>query len=450
MAKVLISFLGTGRKNDDNTDERDYKHTKYCIDDKEYDSAFISKALVVHYKIDNIYLFGTTKSMWEEAYLTFTDHHEIECDYNYYDELKKIASESDETTPLNVYDFSQLEAALGNSSRVFLVKHGKNQEEDWFNFAQLLKVQEHLNNGDEVYIDITHSFRSLSFLLLLSMLYYKDFSGKEIEFKGIYYGMFKGKKAEVITLSVIESILNWSKAANAFTKYGDMTDLIELLSSNKKNKRFIDRTKKFMDDLQLNKISGIKNSANSFIAELNNLEKLDDNTVKPMSIVKDALLEFPRSIVKPDIKDWEILLQIAKRYKDNGQVGFAILSTWEAIVNRIALVFELNLEEKRNNKSYDYYKFCAKIARKEDHKKILNINLYYDELKDFPKKAKELSDMRNTIAHLRGKKDDKIEDIPSKFLGKDGLFNYFVTTLPNKRFNQIKKIEAINKPSKMV
>ena len=73
MSKVLLSFLGTGAKN-----ERVYKTLNYKFDSGEsYDTSFMADALATYYGIDKIILVGTVKSMWEEAYSVFSIKHNL-------------------------------------------------------------------------------------------------------------------------------------------------------------------------------------------------------------------------------------------------------------------------------------------------------------------------------------------------------------------------------------
>jgi len=66
MAKILISSLGTGRKKEGN-----YSHAKYEIDNAIYETSFIADALNKHINFDKIFLIGTKKSIWDEAYMVF-------------------------------------------------------------------------------------------------------------------------------------------------------------------------------------------------------------------------------------------------------------------------------------------------------------------------------------------------------------------------------------------
>ena len=73
MAKILISFLGTGRINKEGKSKREYEKAKYEIDGQLYEETFVTKALDTHYNIDKVFYIGTLKSMWEEVYRSYRD-----------------------------------------------------------------------------------------------------------------------------------------------------------------------------------------------------------------------------------------------------------------------------------------------------------------------------------------------------------------------------------------
>lgn len=489
MAKVLILMLGKGQaklienKGDKSIDYRTANYINPNDNTVEKTTAFVGEAIISLYgssnkKFDKAYILGTPDSMWHTLY-GHCINEKIDEDDRYLEVFEQMGNavqnrSIDDNLLKEIGDeFSQL---TNVKTTCKVIPLGVNSDELWSIFETIVNIP---NDNDEISIDITHGLRFQPFFLMLAIAYFQNVKN-DVKIENVFYGAlelssnfpvidessnpvyekdpdgsfkeFRGRMipkvhSPIYDLKPMLDILDWIKAANAFKEYGDMTDLIKLLSpkdekdiSKNDYQLFIQRTRKFIDALQLNKISSIKNSANNFIAELHKITKIKDNKIKPIALVKDTLLEFPKTIVKPQIKNWEILLQIAKRYKDNGQIGFSVLSTWEAIVNRIALVYEFDLQEAENNNGYKYYQFCAKIARKDENKTILNNDLYYGELVEFPKKTTELSDMRNAIAHLRGKGDYSIEDIPKKFLGIDGLFSYFCQNLPNHRFNKLKEI----------
>ena len=59
MAKVLISSLGTGPPDSNNTSSREYRKAVYKFEgsDKEYKTSFVATALSEHLEVDKIYLW---------------------------------------------------------------------------------------------------------------------------------------------------------------------------------------------------------------------------------------------------------------------------------------------------------------------------------------------------------------------------------------------------------
>jgi len=84
MAKVLISALGTGVK-----DDREYRKAPYVFpgDTKVYKTLFIASALCEQLKVEKLYLIGTAKSMWEEVYEYFSNASKTEIDVEYWNQL---------------------------------------------------------------------------------------------------------------------------------------------------------------------------------------------------------------------------------------------------------------------------------------------------------------------------------------------------------------------------
>ncbi len=109
------------------------------------------------------------------------------------------------------------------------IPEGFSTEEIWGIFEVVLsKIAE----GDQVYFDITHAFRSLP-LLGLAMLNYAK-AVKKIEVKGIYYGAFeklgraeavrrmdlKDRNAPILDLRSVSALQDWTTAAFDFIQYG--------------------------------------------------------------------------------------------------------------------------------------------------------------------------------------------------------------------------------------
>ena len=64
MAKIIISFLGTGGYTEKHFEARgEYHETDYTIDEKEFSEKFVASALLKHHNADKIIFIGTLAMM---------------------------------------------------------------------------------------------------------------------------------------------------------------------------------------------------------------------------------------------------------------------------------------------------------------------------------------------------------------------------------------------------
>lgn len=107
------------------------------------------------------------------------------------------------------------------------IPDGNTEEELWQIFEVIFS---NIDNKDELYIDITHSFRSLPMILLVLLNYAKVL--KNVQIKSISYGNWEGRDAEnfspIIDLTPLSELQKWTIAANNFVEYGNAKMLIDL------------------------------------------------------------------------------------------------------------------------------------------------------------------------------------------------------------------------------
>ena len=109
---------------------------------------------------------------------------------------------------------------------------GENAEEMWQIFEELTSK---IDDKDEVSFDITHSLRSIPFLVFLAAAFLK--SAKQVKIKGIYYGAFElqqdsqgnPRPAPIIDLSEFVSLLDWLNASEQFRRFGNASQLADRL-----------------------------------------------------------------------------------------------------------------------------------------------------------------------------------------------------------------------------
>lgn len=109
------------------------------------------------------------------------------------------------------------------------LKDGGTNEEMWENFERIFDIFE---ENDEVYLDVTHSFRSIPFIIM-SILNYAKFI-KNIKIKAIYYGAYDAKengKTPIFNLSIFNQLTDWTIGAEKFINTGDGKQLSEMVQT---------------------------------------------------------------------------------------------------------------------------------------------------------------------------------------------------------------------------
>ena len=109
------------------------------------------------------------------------------------------------------------------------IKDGMNKEEIWEVFQTIYDT---LQEGDELHLDLTHSFRFLPMLLLVLGNYAKFLKG--ITIKNIVYGNYEARNAQneapIISLLPLASLQDWTFAAANYLQNGRATQLEELVN----------------------------------------------------------------------------------------------------------------------------------------------------------------------------------------------------------------------------
>ncbi|SFZ98435.1 CRISPR-associated protein TM1812 [hydrothermal vent metagenome] len=379
MANILISSLGTGDR------QKGYKFAKYEYEGEVKETKVVAKALTEFLNIDKLYLVGTNGSYWDNCYANFGGADES-YELDLYEQIsnKSLTLESLDTLCQTVDDFTRAEG-----TKCFLIEYGKNDEELWYNFEQYLDILEHIEDDDVLYIDITHSFRSLALMSFLMVQFGQVIKNKHFKVGGIYYGMFEYSYdnegiTPIVDLKVFYDLLEWIKAIDAFKNYG-RSDLIEKL---------------LLEDDQIHKITtdtfkGF--DANIAFANMNSLKKFIGKAKQSFSILEKS----KSPIVKLLSKD---IIDFVKRLDHKAMSRFQLeLSVWYYENKNYALAF-LGLSEALVSKECENlgYKAEDQNSRSEAKKK-----LYYRRLESKEAKVSHaISKIRNTIAHQLDKEID--------------------------------------------
>ena len=269
MSRVLVSFLGTARQEIKENGYRQYSKAKYTFSNGEvFECSFVALALKQHFNIDRLILIGTPKSMWEEVYLTFSKNALDDV----YTELGEFCENANHKTLIENFPHKEeVEQALGYGSKIILVKYGLDASEMEENSRKILSLEQYLNPGDELFVDITHSFRSLPLLLMNSLIFLQHICQKNVSIKSISYGMLDITRelgyTKVVELDSILHLNDWISGASEFIGSGNAYKIADLLEANP-NSTDADRVsantlRNFSNVLNFNYIAEIQNQINS-------------------------------------------------------------------------------------------------------------------------------------------------------------------------------------------
>lgn len=224
--KVFISFLGTN----------DYLECHYSIEEKKSSATrFVQEALIDYYckywtENDQIVIFGTEK---EDGSIikNWLDGGQIRKD----GEPKSVGLQS-------ILKSKNLRTNLND---IAVIPEGFTQDEIWMIFQTVFNK---LENNDEIYLDVTHAFRSIPMFSTILLNYARLL--KHTELKAIHYGAFEklgpafkvkaeipieNRIAPVLDLMPLVDLQDWTIAARNYIDYGK-TDKIHLLLEEKYKK----------------------------------------------------------------------------------------------------------------------------------------------------------------------------------------------------------------------
>lgn len=190
--KVFFSFLGTGN----------YSACDYTFQGQLGHSMFvqevIAKYLCKDWSAGDKMLFGLTDEAREKHWI-------------------------------NGLKVSLEDLALDANLSTFLVDPVEDETDIWDLF---LKMFEYLREGDEVYLDITHSFRFQPMLFMVLLNYAKAL--RKIKVGGIYYGLYDANLSgpyKIMDLSAFSLIQDWSRAAANFKEFGLADSFLQMSKS---------------------------------------------------------------------------------------------------------------------------------------------------------------------------------------------------------------------------
>ncbi|MHB2156389.1 TIGR02221 family CRISPR-associated protein [Calditrichota bacterium GD2] len=423
MGKKFLSFLGTNN----------YLRCSYYFNSPKeefYFTRFVQTSILRRLHMDKILdgnskiLIFTTKSAiiqnWQD-----TDRGE-----GLDSALKKLKKEL-KTKGIDFAEYDKI-----------CIPEGKSEQELWEIFEEITFS---IDEGDNLYVDITHSFRSLPLMMVIILNYLRVL--KNIKIQKIYYGAFevlgpvnalKDKKNEELSAPIFDltpfiDLFYWTTAAHDFIQTGNAKMITELTRRNiqplftknselRKDATMLnDLSKKIKSFSQEIQVANAKRLPNVLDELSKSLQEADRYTkvIPPLHNLFGKVSE----TFKPFSSNLSIIEKInfAIRFCfDHGliQQGYTMLE--ENFISYGCLYFNLNHESsdyrmifgsaltiKEKQIEENEWQYKGKNLSKEEERKIIKQIISHD-LDNFIQLKSELSNMRNTLNHA-GFRNHKIK-----------------------------------------
>lgn len=343
MSNVLISFLGTGPNEKGIDNIRQYREATYRFNDgASIKRSFFAAVMNDYYDIDRIILIGTVHSMWEEAYRQFSADESFDMDY--YVELADFCEKSTHKTAFGAFpDLDRLKRSIGNNSHILLVHYGISEEEILQNQQIVLGLESLLENGDNLYVDITHSFRSLPLFLLNSLIYIQQVSPKHISIKRIAYGMLDAIRelgyAPVVELNSILDTTDWIIGAYSFREFGNAYRIAGQVKESDPD--LSNRLIRFSDAMNINYLSALKKQS-----DIQSLRNKQYESVLASMVLTPIVDDFCRTFGNPSTEPtYRFQINLANWHFKHHNYASAAICAAEAIVTYICTLSKLNSED---------------------------------------------------------------------------------------------------------
>ncbi|MCO5232093.1 MAG: TIGR02221 family CRISPR-associated protein [Chitinophagales bacterium] len=388
MPKILISFLGTGSISKDGvTSQREYRKAKYSIDDKLIgESSFVSSILMDYFEYDGLILIGTVKSMWEEAYRYFCEKNGIKFDEDYYFNLADKIENANHKTDTNILNLIPIKEVLGTNSDAIIIPYGLDRQEQLQILSIIGEAFKKLESGDEISLDITHSFRSLPLFGTTVINFIHSLSDKNIQFSKVYYGMLDAMRefdgvAPIIDISTTVELQNWITAAYSFKEYGKGALLADLLGGDEGKVIQI-----FSDAVNINYLNEIKQKLTNF----KDLANQNFENEFARWVVPEVLNSFTQRLFKAGNEQYRFQYELSVWHREKQNYASAYIVFTEAVITYVCEKEKLEWNKKENRND-------AKLMISQ--KDVYGLRKLYE----------TANKARNNIAHNLNKRVNQLE-----------------------------------------
>lgn len=372
---TIISFLGKGQSG------QGYRPASYQFSDGEIASNVPYLGLVVTQKIKpkKLILLGTSGSMWD---VFFVDQ-ELESDDILTQLIDAVEQQAVDQALLDKCS-GILEEKLGCKVVCLLIDYARDEQQQ---VALLEDLSSVLDDGENIAIDVTHSFRHLPMLSMVASRFLQK--TRDINTTSIYYGALDmtdttTKLTPVIELGGMLKMLDWVDALASFERHGDYDDFTELYQREE------------MDDLanylhqasfyeRINQVANARSPLNKFISS-------EEGNNTPITGLFSPVLK--KRIAWSQEKTFgERQAMLANYYWDKGDYLRAAILGYEAFITKTVQA-NLPNTDPQNYENREW-------IRDQIREKLIVLSKAENEA------LSQLNNVRNALAH--GTRSDKAE-----------------------------------------
>lgn len=302
------------------------------------------------------------------------------------------------------------------------IPSGKNEKDIWEIFS---KITETLDERDRVIFDITHGFRSIPILALLSTSFLR--TAKNVTFEAIVYGASEAKDKEpgtgneivpVFNLTPFEKLLDWITATNEFIRYGEGNELAGLLqaySEDESVEKLTKGIKNISDGLRLLRPLDVVERAAELPQHFMATNEIISHKIPPFRLlaksVEESYSKFGVPSPNPRRNAKEILvrnLSIIEWYIEKGQIVQCLSLAREWVLSLLCMHYGLDpMVYKKREAMGDLLRGDMRKER---------VLPYLSQWSSIPDKDhlstlwKKLTKFRNDVVHSGFSKDAKTPD----------------------------------------
>ncbi len=225
------------------------------------------------------------------------------------------------------------------------IPDGRSEAELWEIFDAICEV---VQEGDEIAFDITHGFRSLPMIAMLTIAYLKQV--KDVQVRYVLYGAYEARDANnvapVFDLTPFAALLDWLAAAKMFIATGDARELGRLseqiqnaayraqaaggASAPRTLKNFGSAAGEVSESLLLTRIPRLPETIRNFTEQKQQARAEVQQWARPLAPLLDRMVEAYQPFQEDALAAHAALIQW---YFENNHVAQAVLLAREWVIS---------------------------------------------------------------------------------------------------------------------